>query len=77
MPTPIGRALRKSYGRTVADVWKVRRGGRVKRRSNETAVRALPRMSKVFLAITITAIGTLIGALFVFAAFTLQAASFG
>jgi hypothetical protein len=33
-------------------------------------------MSKVFLAI-ITAIGTLIGALFVFAAFTLQAASFG
>ena len=55
----------------------MRRGGRVKRRSNETAVRALPRMSKVFLAITITAIGTLIGALFVFAAFTLQAASFG
>ena len=34
-------------------------------------------MSKVFLAIIITAIGTLIGVLFVFAAFTLQAASFG
>jgi hypothetical protein len=36
-----------------------------------------PRMSKVFVAIIITAIGTLIGVLFVFAAFTLQAASFG
>jgi hypothetical protein len=33
-------------------------------------------MSKVLLAIIIAAIGTLIGALFVFAAFTLQAASF-
>ena len=56
---------------------KWRRDGQVEPRSNETAIRALPRMSKVFLAIIITAIGTVIGALFVFAAFTLQAASFG
>jgi hypothetical protein len=56
---------------------KRRRDGQVKRRSNETVIRALPSTSKVFLAIIITAIGTLIGALFVFAAFTLQAASFG
>jgi len=56
---------------------KRQRDGQVKRRSNETAIRALPRMSKVFLAISVTAIGTLIGVLFVFAAFTLQAASFG
>jgi hypothetical protein len=33
-------------------------------------------MNKVFLAIIVLALGTLIG-LFVFAAFTLQAASFG
>ena len=64
-------ALRKSYVRTVADVWKVtekRTSG--KRRSNETAIPALPGMSKIFLAIIVIAIGTLIG-LFVFAAFTL------
>jgi hypothetical protein len=63
--------LRKSYVRTVADVWKVtekRTSG--KRRSNETAFPALPGMSKIFLAIIVIAISTLIG-LFVFAAFTL------
>jgi hypothetical protein len=71
MPRCIGRALRKSYVRTVADVWKVtERRTSGKRRSNETAIPTLPRMSKIFLAIIITAIGTLIG-LFVFAAFTL------
>jgi hypothetical protein len=71
MPTRIGRDLRKSYVRTVADVWKVtERRTSGKRRSNEIAIPTLPRMSKIFLAIIITAIGTLIG-LFVFAAFTL------
>src|SRR5258708_37159692 len=43
-----------------------------KRRSNETAIPALPGMSKIFLAIIVIAIGTLIG-LFLFAAFTLSA----
>jgi hypothetical protein len=71
MPSPIGRALSKSYVRTVADVWRVtERRTSGKRRSNKTAIRALPGMSKIFLGIIITAIGTLIG-LFVFAAFTL------
>jgi hypothetical protein len=41
-----------------------------KRRSNETAVSALPGMSKFFLAIIVVALGTLIG-LFAFSALTL------
>jgi len=71
MPTRIGRDLRKSYVRTVADVWKVtERRTSGKRRSNETAIRALPGMSKFFLAIIVVALGSLIG-LFAFAALTL------
>jgi hypothetical protein len=42
----------------------------VMRRSNETAIPALPGMSKFFLAIIVVALGTLIG-LFAFAALTL------
>jgi len=41
-----------------------------KRRSNETAIPALPGMSKFFLAIIVVALGTLIG-LFAVAALTL------
>jgi hypothetical protein len=40
------------------------------RRSNETAIPALPGMSKFFLAIIVVALGTLIG-LFAFTALTL------
>jgi hypothetical protein len=48
--TLIGRVLRRSYVRTVADVWKVTRYELAeKRRSNETAIPALLGMSKVFL----------------------------
>jgi hypothetical protein len=42
----------------------------VMKRSNAIGIPTLPRMSMIFVAIIITAIGTLIG-LFVFAAFTL------
>jgi hypothetical protein len=65
----IGRALRKSYGRTVADVWKI-----TERRTSKAATKQLfgrCPVSKVFLSIINTAVGTLIGALFVFAAITL------
>ena len=41
---------------------------------NETAIPALRGMSKVFLAVIVIALGTLIG---LFAALTLQAASLG
>jgi|ERR1700678_2835713 hypothetical protein len=41
-----------------------------KRRSNETAIPALPGMSKFFLAIIVVALGTLVG-LFAFTALTL------
>jgi hypothetical protein len=41
---------------------------------NETAIPALPGMSKGFLAVIVITLGTLIG---LFAAFTLRAASLG
>ena len=54
-----GRALRRSFVRTVADVWKVKeRRLAEKRRSNETAISALLGMSKVFLAVIDIAVGT-------------------
>jgi hypothetical protein len=58
------------FGR-VADVWKVtERRASGKRRSNETAIPALPGMRKFFLAIILVGFGTLIG-LLVFAALKL------